>query len=83
MSDKHYMGDYSLSSEKMANIAEMLLLDEKTFRQYFGRYQKGGIRALLGDYYSGAESRLDEHQIKEQQAYLEGHIFPDAKSVTG
>ncbi|MHC4882912.1 MAG: IS630 family transposase [Planctomycetota bacterium] len=112
MSDKYYMNDYSLSSEKMAelerahrrlhdkrqadrikavlalakgwsaaDIAEMLLLDEKTSRQYFGRYQQGGLRALLDDHYAGAEPKLDTHQMRELEAYLEAHILPDAKAV--
>ena len=64
-----------------AQIAEILLFDEKTTRHYFDRYQQGGLQALLEDNYSGAESRLDEHQMSELDAYLEEHILPDAKSV--
>ena len=37
-----------------AQIAEILLFDEKTSRQYFERYQQGGLDALLDDNYSGA-----------------------------
>ncbi len=64
-----------------AQVAEILLFDEKTSRQYFERYQKGGIEALLDDNYTGAEPKLDEHQISELEAYLEEHIFLEAKSV--
>jgi transposase len=64
-----------------AQVAEILLFDEKTSRHYFDRYQKGGLEALLDDNYSGAEPKLDEHQIKELDAYLEEHILPDAKAV--
>ena len=64
-----------------AQIAEILLFDEKTTRHYSDRYQQGGLQALLEDNYSGAESRLDEHQMSELDAYLEEHILPDAKSV--
>jgi transposase len=64
-----------------AQIAEILLLDEKTSRRYFERYQQGGLPALLEDHYSGAEPKLDVHQISELEAYLEEHILPDAKSV--
>jgi hypothetical protein len=32
-----------------AAIAEILLLDEKTSRHYFERYQQGGSQALLDD----------------------------------
>jgi len=64
-----------------AQVAEILLFDEKTSRQYFERYQKGGIEALLDDNYTGAEPKLDEHQISKLEAYLEEHIFLEAKSV--
>ena len=37
-----------------AQIAEILLFDEKTSRQYFERYQQGGLDALPDDNYSGA-----------------------------
>jgi transposase len=64
-----------------AQVAEILLFDEKTSRHYFDRYQQGGTKALLDDNYSGAEPKLDEHQISELEDYLEEHILPDAKSV--
>ena len=64
-----------------AQVAEILLFDEKTSRHYFERYQQGGLGALLDDNYSGAESKLDKHQMSELEDYLEEHILPDAKSV--
>ena len=62
-------------------VAEILLFDEKTSRHYFDRYQQGGLRALLDDNYSGAEPKLDAHQMGELEGYLEEHIFTDAKSI--
>jgi len=64
-----------------AQVAEILLFDEKTSRHYFERYQQGGSQALLEDNYSGAEPKLDERQISELEGYLEEHIFTEAKSV--
>lgn len=64
-----------------AQVAEILLFDEKTSRHYFERYQQGGLPALLDGNYNGAEPKLDEHQISELEEYLEEHIMPDAKSV--
>ena len=64
-----------------AQVAEILLFDEKTSRHYFDRYQQGGLTALLDDSYSGAEPKLDTHQMSEIKGYLEEHILPDAKSV--
>jgi transposase len=54
-------------------IAEILLFDEKTSRNYFERYRQGGLAALLKGHYPGAEPKLEEH--------LQEHILPDAKSV--
>lgn len=62
-------------------VAEILLFDEKTSRKYFERYQQGGSQALLDDNYSGAKTKLDEHQISELECYLEEHIFTEAKSI--
>jgi transposase len=64
-----------------AQVAEILLFDEKTSRHYFERYQQGGYPALLEDNYSGLEPKLDPHQMSELAEYLEDHILPDAKSV--
>jgi len=64
-----------------ADIAKILLFDEKTARVYFERYQQGGADALLNDDYTGADPRLDTHQMQELEAYLEDHILPDAKAV--
>ena len=64
-----------------AQVAEILLFDQKTSRHYFDRYQKGGLQALLDDNYSGAEPKLDTHQMSQLEDYLEEHILPDAKSV--
>lgn len=64
-----------------ADIARILLFDEKTARVYFDRYQRGGADALLDNNYSGAEPKLDVHQMSELENYLEEHILPDAKAV--
>ena len=64
-----------------AQIADILLFDEKTSRHYFDRYQQGGLQALLDDNYSGAEPKLDTHQMSELEDFLEDPILPDAKSV--
>jgi len=64
-----------------AQVAEILLFDEKTSRHYFERYQQGGLGELIDDNYSGAEPKLDAYQMSELEGYLEEHIFTDAKSI--
>ena len=64
-----------------ATIAEILLFDEKTSRNYFERYRQGGLSALLEDQYPGAEPKLNEHQLSVLEGHLQDHILPDAKAV--
>ena len=64
-----------------ASISEILLFDEKTSRNYFNRYQQGGLAALLEDEHAGAPAKLTERQISTLQAYLEENVLPDAKTV--
>ncbi|RKY10027.1 MAG: IS630 family transposase [Planctomycetota bacterium] len=64
-----------------AQVAEILLFDEKTSRHYFERYQQGGGQALLDDGYCGAEPKLNSHQLRKLERHLESHLLADAKSV--
>lgn len=64
-----------------ATISEILLLDEKTSRNYFNRYQHGGLAALLEDGYAGSAPQLTEQQMQALETYLDDHILPDAKTV--
>lgn len=64
-----------------AHVAEILLIDEKTSRDYFDRYLQGGCAALKKERHPGAEPKLDEHQMRELEATLQEQIMPDAKAV--
>ena len=64
-----------------AQVAQILLFDEKTSRHYFDSYQQGGTNALLNDNYPGAEPKLDAHQQRELEGYLEDNLFTDAKQI--
>ena len=64
-----------------SQIAEILLMDEKTARQHFQRYRQGGIKALREERHPGVEPKLDEFQMKDLSTHLETHIQPDAKAV--
>lgn len=64
-----------------AQVAEILLFDEKTSRHYFERYQQGGAEALLADHYHGAIAKLTDHQMQALDGYLQDHLFTDAKEV--
>ena len=64
-----------------AQVAEILLFDEKTSRHYFERYQQDGADALLEDHYQGATPKLNDHQMQELDRYLQDHLFTDANAV--
>jgi transposase len=64
-----------------ADVAEILLIDEKTSRHYFERYLQGGCAALKKNNHPGAEPKLDEHQMRKLDAALQEQIMPDAKAV--
>ena len=57
-----------------AKIAEALLIDEKTVRQYRELYGEGKIDRLCDDNYQGSKSNLSEKQIQELQDYLNKNI---------
>ena len=67
--------------QSAAQVAEILIFDEKTSRHYFGRYQQGGLQVLLDENYSGAEPKLDEHQMSELEGYLEALFYKNVKFV--
>jgi len=64
-----------------ATIAEILLIDEKTSREYFKTYVEKGPDALLTMNYQGGECRLFDFQLAELSEHLEEHTYLDAKSV--
>ena len=64
-----------------AQIAEILLIDEKTSRTYFKTYLEHGIDELLRMHYSGAESKLNQSQMKELDRHLDQSLYLDAKSI--
>ena len=56
-----------------AQVAEILLFDEKTSRHYFERYQQGGLKALLDDrYYETFEElkRACESFFRKRKKYM-------------
>jgi len=64
-----------------ADVAEILLIDEKTSRHYFERYLQGGCAALKKNHHPGAEPKLNEHQMRALDTALQKQILPDAKAV--
>jgi len=63
------------------DVADALLFDPETVRQYFKKYREGGVERLLRMSYVGSEALLDAAQLSELDAYLRGRLHPTAQSV--
>ena len=62
-------------------IAEILLLDDSTLRNYYAEYIEGGIKRLLEDNYTGGTSRLSCEQLKELDLHLQAHTYISSKEI--
>lgn len=67
--------------EDYKTIAKWLLLDDSTIRDYFNRYQSGGLEALLNDDYAGSLSYLDSTQLKELEEHLRENMYLYSKDI--
>lgn len=66
---------------KPEDVANFLMLDEKTVRQYFKTYKEKGIEGLLRTAYIGSESRLTPEQKAELTQYLDENLIQTTKEV--
>ena len=64
-----------------SEVAEILLLDETTIREYAKKYKKGGIDGLLAYYYKPYEGFLYDDEIEILCKELDSKICLDAKAV--
>lgn len=62
-------------------IAKMLMMDERTIRNYFNAYKQGGIEALLLLRYTGGASYLTETQKQELKRHLTENLYPTVKAL--
>ena len=59
----------------VTQVAEALLLDEGTIRNYIRRYQQGGIKGLSRDEYKGSEGYLSQAQLTALDEHLQAHTL--------
>lgn len=64
-----------------AQVADALLMDADTVREYYKRYQAGGIDELLRMRFVGSEALLDGGQMRELDAHLQQHLYLTAEAV--
>jgi transposase len=65
----------------VAEVAEVLLVDEDTIRNYAKRYSEGGIKKLLENGHIGSRSYLDANQIKELSGHLETTTYLAVEAI--
>ena len=63
------------------DVADALLFDPETVRQYFKKYREGGVERLLRMSYVGSEALLDAARLSELDAHLRERLHPTAESV--
>lgn len=64
-----------------ADVADALLIDPDTVRDYFKRYKKTGLEGLLRMSYVGSEALLDAAQLAELDLHLHSHLYLTAEAV--
>lgn len=62
-------------------VAEALLLDDQTVRNYEKAYQSGGIDGLLTDNYIGCVSKLSSKEEEELKEHLRKNAYGTAKEI--
>jgi len=67
---------YSLAVGYSAKeIADILMIDDETLRNYVKRYQDGGVKALLENHYKGSQSHLSEMELKDLDFHVKSHSY--------
>lgn len=64
-----------------SQVAEALLIDEDTLRNYVWKYNKGGLKELLTDYYQGNEGRLSEPELMELDEHLSEYVYQRSEQI--
>jgi transposase len=62
-------------------VAEALLLDEETLRNYVKKYRNGGFKALLETFHLGGFSKLSIEQISALTHELDNKIYLSTKDI--
>jgi len=63
-----------------AEVAQALLVDETTVRNWFQRYQQGGQEELLAMNYRGKKPSLRTEQQAELAKHLDENIYLDSNA---
>ena len=73
---------YSLAVGYSAKeIADILMIDDETLRNYVKRYQDGGVKALLENNHKGSRSNLSEMELKELELHVKSNSYLSADGI--
>lgn len=64
-----------------SQVAEALLIDEDTLKNYVWKYNMGGLKELLTDHYQGNEGRLSDTEIMELDEHLSEYVYQRAEQI--
>ncbi len=67
--------------EDYQTISAWLLLNDSALRDYYNRYQTGGIDALMSDNYKGGLSYLSPDELKTLEAHLLEKMYLHSKGI--
>jgi len=62
-------------------ISAWLLLNDSALRDYYKRYQTGGLEALLSDNYNGGLSYLSTEELKELDTHISDKMYLHSKHI--
>lgn len=62
-------------------IAELLLIDQDTVREWYKLYQQGGFQELLTNHYKGSDPKLSMADQQQLSQYLEDHLCLSSKQI--
>ncbi len=65
----------------LEQIAEVLLLDEKSVRRFRKLYEEEGSDRLLDDDWQGSQCRLSAQQELELRSYLTERVYGSTKEI--
>jgi transposase len=73
---------YSLAvGYSVQEIADILMIDDETLRNYVKRYQGGGVKALVANHHKGSQSHLSEMELKDLELHVKRNAYLSADAI--
>ena len=69
------------SGWSVTQVAEVLLIDETTVRNWLEKYQQGGETELLAIHYQGKEPSLTDEQQEQLAKHLDENTYLDSNAI--